>query len=375
MPLPEGAGQEPLGEPVLGISAPMRALEALLARTAPYAQRLVISGESGAGKEVVARRIHELASGGSDEPFVAVNCGAFAESLLESELFGHERGAFTGASRTRAGVFEQANGGTLLLDEVTEMSRAMQVKVLRVLQEGQVRRVGSERPLPVVFRLVCATNRDLAREVSEGRFREDLFYRVNVVHLRVPPLRERPADVPWLATKFIDALNAAHPDHVRSWGPGVMESLLRHPWPGNVRELRHCIEQAWVLSEGPSIECRDLAPTLAPSATAPPGGIQAGISPGRGRLQGGADGAPWPTGLRSFLRECERAHILDALERNDWAIARTAEALAISRKNLWERMRRLGITEGDSRAPSDAPPGKTTAACHPPGRRGRPPSP
>jgi len=306
----------------LGVSRAMRDIDATLERIAPYASHVLITGESGVGKEETARRLHALAFGGEARPFVAVNCGAFAESLLESELFGHERGAFTGAVRAKRGVFEQADGGTLFLDEVSEMPLGMQVKLLRVLQDRRVTRVGGDGAVETEFRLVCATHRDLRAMVFEGTFREDLFYRINVVHVHVPPLRERQEDIVWLADRFLTALNAAHPERRREWGLAARESLVRCDWTGNVRELQHCVERAWILGIGPTIELADL---------------------GRGLQSACGGGDEQVSELRAFLERCERSHIVEMLEREGWAIGKTAVELGISRKNLWERMRRLRI--------------------------------
>lgn len=316
------SAEKPAQAPVLGVSSAMREVEAMLHRIAAYVSHTVISGESGAGKEEVARRLHALVFPEQERPFIAVNCGALSESLLESELFGHERGAFTGAVRTRRGVFEQAGGGTLFLDEIANMPLGMQVKLLRVLQDRQVVRVGGEQRRTVEFRLMCATNRDLKPLVAAGEFREDLYYRINVVHIEVPPLRERHEDILWLADRFLEAHNETHPAHSRVWGVAARESLMHYPWPGNVRELKHCIERAWVMSRGPALECEDLS-----------SGLES-VTIGRS----GHD-----TDLKAYLRGCERAYIVEALERNHGAVGLTADALGVSRKNLWERMRRLGI--------------------------------
>ena len=308
--------------PVLGVSSAMRDLEATLHRIAAYALHTVITGESGTGKEVVAKRLHVLAFPGQERPFIAVDCGALSETLLESELFGHERGAFTGAVRARRGVFEQADGGTLFFDEIANMPLGMQAKLLRVLQERLVVRVGGEQRREVDFRLVCATNRDLKPLVRSGEFREDLYYRINVVHIKVPPLRERHEDIPWLADRFLEEFNEAHPEASGGWGAAVRESLAHYPWPGNVRELKHCIERACVMSRSPVIECDDLF-----------NGLESVMADRRGHDRD----------LKTYLRSCERVYILEVLERNDWAIGRSAGELGISRKSLWEKMRRLEI--------------------------------
>jgi DNA-binding NtrC family response regulator len=242
----------------LGVSPAMRRLEALLPRLASQACTVLITGESGVGKEAVARALHRLGPETASQPFVAVNCGGLTETLLEAELFGHEKGAFTGAVRSRAGVFEQANGGTLFLDEVGDMPMVMQVKLLRAIQERQVVRVGGDRPVPVRLRLICATHQDLLQMVREGRFREDLYYRIHVIHLRIPPLRERPEDIPWLVRGFLEEYALAHGESLKQLTPAAEQALMRHPWPGNIRELKHAIERACILSPGPLLHAEAL---------------------------------------------------------------------------------------------------------------------
>ena len=310
-------------ETMLGVSAAMRRIEGLLPRVAGRRETVLVTGESGVGKERVARQLHGQQPTLGKGPFVAVNCASVTESLLESELFGHERGAFTGAARFRRGVFEQAEGGTLFLDEIGDMSPSMQAKLLRAVQEKQITRVGGERAIAVTLRLICATNKDLRQLVQQGRFREDLYYRINVIHLCIPPLRERPEDILWLARGFLDhcAGSAGHPCRM---SPQAESALLRHSWPGNVRELEHAVERACILARGPVIQPWDLfqedASREAPVGTAP------------------------DATLGAYLRECERDFIVRVLEEHNWRVAETAEGLGISRKNLWEKMRKLGIS-------------------------------
>ena len=308
----------------LGVSAAMRSIEAQLPRIAAQAATLLISGESGVGKERIACAFHELAHGDTGKPFVAVNCGAIAESLMESELFGHEKGAFTGAIRAKRGYFEQANGGTLFLDEIGDMPLAMQSKLLRAIQERSIVRVGGERSVAVEFRLVLATHRDLRKLVQSGQFREDLYYRVNVIHLRVPPLRERREDILRLAQRFLREYLQAHPGEQHYLHPLTERALLAYPWPGNVRELEHCIERACILSRTAMI-----LPEACFDASVNPQTAEAAI---RGNLG-------------EYLQECERRYIAAELERQGRQMTRTAEALGISRKNLWEKMRKLGMSE------------------------------
>ena len=312
--------QQPVADAAarLGISTGMRQIEGLLPRLAASRSAVLISGESGAGKEQVARALHRAGDADDKAPFIAVNCGAIPENLIESELFGHEKGAFTGADRERRGVFEQADGGTLFLDEIGEMPPSMQVKLLRAIQDRAVVRVGGGTPRKVDIRLICATHHDLKAMVEQGAFREDLYYRIHVIHLHVPPLRERREDILWLAAHFLDAM--AHKDGGRrTLTPEAERALTRYPWPGNVRELQHCLERACVLSLSSALNAENL--------------FGAGGTPPEGDAPRQA--------LSEHLQECERAYIRRALTECDGRIADTATLLGISRKNLWEKMRKL----------------------------------
>ena len=312
------------GEACLGISSAMRAVEALLPRVAAQARTLLVTGESGVGKEVVARRFHDLARTGKAQPFVAVNCGAVAETLLESELFGHEKGAFTGALREHRGHFEQADGGTLFLDEIGDMTLAMQVKLLRAIQERSIVRVGGTRPIPVSIRLVCATHRDLKAAVAAGRFREDLYYRIHVVQIEIAPLRERREDILWLADRFL--LDMAQGGVPRRLDASAEQALLRADWPGNVRELHHCLERACIMDASPVLSADSLAGRAIASAP-----------------------LPSPMTLADHVAQSERRHIVEALDAVAGRIGEAAALLGISRKNLWEKMRKHGIA-----GPTDA---------------------
>jgi DNA-binding NtrC family response regulator len=308
----------------LGISTAMRHIEGLLPRLAASRSAVLISGESGVGKEQVARALHRAGDPEGKTPFVAVNCGAIPENLIESELFGHERGAFTGADRERRGVFEQADGGSLFLDEIGEMPPSMQVKLLRAIQDRMVVRVGGATPHKVDIRLICATHHDLKAMVDKGRFREDLYYRIHVIHLDVPPLRARQEDILWLAARFLDE-RAGKSEARRTLTADAERAMTRYPWPGNVRELQHCLERASVLSLTPQLNAESLF----------------GSS---GTLPAEDDGLRQP--LCDHLQECERAYIRRALTECDGRIADTAARLGISRKNLWEKMRKLEMAEG-----------------------------
>jgi DNA-binding NtrC family response regulator len=308
--------------PMLGPSPAMRRIAATLPRLARDAHTILITGESGVGKEIIAHAIHGLAQ--PDAPLVALNCASLSESLLETELFGHERGAFTGAIRTRHGVFEQANGGTLFLDEIGDMPLSMQAKLLRVIQDKRITRVGGEAALPVNLRLICATHRDLRALVESGAFREDLYYRINVIHLRVPPLRERNEDVLWLARQFLRDYAAEHGVEAKQLSPEAERVLTGHRWPGNVRELKHAIERACILTPGPIIGADFLV-----------------------EREAGADTEKTPfEPLEAYLRDCELGYIQRALAHCDGQIAKTAGVLGISRKTLWEKLKKLGVGQG-----------------------------
>jgi two-component system response regulator HydG len=251
--------ESPLGSysDLIGKSAPMRQLYQRVGQIAPTDAAVLVSGESGTGKELVARTLHEL-SPRRDGEFLAVNCAAISTTLMESELFGHEKGAFTNAIERRLGYFEQADGGTLFLDEITEMAVEVQAKLLRVLEEGRIRRIGGNANISVSVRVVAATNRPPASAVKEGKLRHDLFYRLNVFHLELPPLRERAEDLPLLARYFLESFAEKYQRPALPWHPDFAPALLAHPWPGNVRELRNAMERLAVLALGPNLTADDL---------------------------------------------------------------------------------------------------------------------
>ncbi len=312
---------------IVGGSPPMLKLLERLTTVAESDAPVLVTGETGTGKELVARRIHALSHrrGG---PFVAVNCAAFPETLLEAELFGHERGAFTGAVKKRDGRFKAAHGGTLLLDEIAEMPLPAQAKLLRVLQDGVVEPLGTNERVRVDVRIVSATHRDLRRRIAEGPFREDLFYRLNVMGLHIPPLRERPGDLPLLLSHFLKAYlppGAKLPDvSVRAW-----QALTTYPFLGNVRELAHAIQHAVILAKGNAIDREHLPDDIAVVASS--------TSP---------DGAPLRP-LAVVVKQAEREHLLKALAVTGGKRTQAAELLGISRKNLWEKLRAHGISDSD----------------------------
>jgi DNA-binding NtrC family response regulator len=309
---------------LLGDSAAMQRLRELVRRAAASEGRVLVSGENGTGKELVARALH-LGSRRRAGPFVKMNCAAVPAELVESDLFGHERGAFTGAVAARKGKFELADGGTLFLDEVGDMPPSMQAKVLRVLQEGEFERVGGQATLRCDVRVLAATNRDLLAEVAAGRFREDLYYRLAVVLVPTPPLRERREDIPELAARFLG--EACERDGRRAMSlarEGVL-ALQAHDWPGNVRELRNVVERLAILSDGPALGSLEVA-------TALPGARR----PRADRLREGA-------GFHELVEEAEREVILSALARHQDNVSEAARALGLERSHLYKKMRALGI--------------------------------
>ncbi|MDP1610434.1 MAG: sigma-54 dependent transcriptional regulator [Sulfuritalea sp.] len=310
------------GDETLGVSPVMKRIADSIPRLAKHAAALLITGESGVGKEHVAKLFHHHAIGAAGE-FVAVNCASIPESLMEAELFGYERGAFTGAVKAKRGYFEQAHQGTLFLDEIGEMPLSMQAKMLRVLQDHRLTRLGGEKSITADFRLVCATHRDLRVMVEAGQFREDLYYRIHVIHLRIPPLRERPDDIRWFVRHFVEEFNHAHAAEQRRLDPRTEQALLNYPWPGNVRELKHAVERACILSGGPLL------------------GAEAFFG---GNLDGEVTTqVPASESLNEYLMACERDYLSVILERHGGHMTHAAEALGITRKTLWEKLRRLGI--------------------------------
>jgi len=311
-------------DPLVGVSKAMEGLRALITRVAPTEVRVLITGESGTGKELVASAIHRQ-SARAGKPFVCVNSAAIPKDLVESEMFGHERGAFTGAAERRAGRFELADGGTLLLDEVGDLGPEAQAKLLRVLESGVIERLGGEKPITVDVRVIAATNKDLSRATQQGRFREDLLFRLNVLPIHIPPLRERPEDVPPLVQHFA-ARQAARLGRGVRLDAGAVQLLAAYPWPGNVRELANLVERLAILATGDTITADDVTRVVPQDgAPAPP-------------PEGWTDVA-----LSDALDQFERTLIARALSAARGNVAEAARKLATDRANLYRRMRRLGL--------------------------------
>ena len=312
---------------IVGRSPQLAAALALADKVARHPSTVLITGESGTGKELVARHLHRRSPRAS-APFIAVNCGAIPEALLESELFGHAKGAFTGATADREGLFADADGGTLFLDELGELPIALQVKLLRALQEGEVRRVGDDASRRVDVRVVAATSRNLESEVAEGRFRADLFYRVNVVRIHLPPLRERSEDVPELVRHFIDRFNARLGLRVTGASAAAMRALIDYPWPGNVRELENIVERAMVLADHDRIDLAQLPALLPPATTALPSDDIA---------------ASLDLSVKRRTDALERVLIREALSRTQGNRTRAAKLLDLSHRALLYKIREYGI--------------------------------
>jgi two-component system nitrogen regulation response regulator NtrX len=307
---------------ILGGSVPMKALRQQIALTAPTTGRVLIYGESGTGKELVARALHEH-SARSGMPFVEVNCAAIPEELIESEMFGHRKGSFTGASEDKVGKFQKADGGTLFLDEIGDMSLKTKSKVLRVLEEQRVEPLGSNQPVTVDVRVLAATNKKLEEEIGRNLFREDLFYRLNVIPFYVPALRERTEDIPVLAAHFLKEFCEAYGKKPKEFTPTASEVLLAYPWPGNVRELRNLVERLVIMCPSPRIEPHHLPPELFRGASKSPQ-------------------KPYES-LQEARSAYEREFVLRKLEENRWNMTKAAAALGLERSHLYRKMRSLGI--------------------------------
>ncbi len=329
---------------LVGESPALRAIMDQVRRAAPTNATVLLLGESGVGKELVARAIYRQ-SQRARERFVEVNCAAIPEELIESELFGHERGAFTGATEKQVGKFEQADGGTIFLDEVADMSAKTQAKVLRVLQEGEVERIGSNKTLKVDVRVIAATNKNLEAEIADGRFRDDLYFRLSVIPIHVPPLRERTEDIPALVQHFSQLIGQSNSRRPSRFSPGAMQALMQAPWRGNIRELRNVVERLLIMSERDVIEAADvLAVTRAPIPTTTMGAegvpAPAAVEPAAARPP-----APLPATLREFKEVSERAFLVEKLREHGWNISKTAEVIDTPRSNLYKKLEQYNIKQ------------------------------
>ncbi|MCL5966416.1 MAG: PEP-CTERM-box response regulator transcription factor [Deltaproteobacteria bacterium] len=317
---PDGAGGFGAGE-IVGRSPQMEKIYAVIRKVAATDAPVLVEGESGTGKELVAKAIHRSGPDGGAGPFVIINCGAIPRELLESELFGHEKGSFTGADIQRKGKIEYAAGGTLFLDEIGELPLGLQVKILRFLQEYEIERVGGRETIRVKARVIAATHRDLEKEMREGRFREDLYYRLGVVAIRVPPLRERGEDVAILASHFLARFSEAYRKPIKGFSPSALAAIRSYPWPGNVRELENKVKRAVIMSDGRLLTAEDLA---IPAIT--------------GDRNGAGDS------LRDVRSRVEREHVVKVLARCGWNISKAATELGVSRPTLHDLIKKYGIT-------------------------------
>ena len=311
-----------------------------------WTARVLITGENGSGKEIVARTLHRL-SLRAEQPFIDVNCAAIPEELIESELFGHRKGAFTGAIDDRKGKFELADGGTLFLDEVGDMSLKTQAKVLRVLQEQEVERLGSARTIKVDVRVIAATNKDLEEAISRGEFREDLYFRLNVIPIVVPPLRERREDVPPLVHHFARLMGEEHNLKPKKFEPAAMEALQRYRWRGNIRELRNTVERVLIMSPADVVRFDDLPGEIRSgesraSASAPDN--RSSAAPTNATAVPSSSTPPGGT-LREFKDAAERAYLVQKLHENNWNISKTAEVIDTPRSNLYKKLEQYGIKQ------------------------------
>jgi two-component system, NtrC family, nitrogen regulation response regulator NtrX len=330
---------------IVGESPALRTVLEAVKRAAPTNATVMLLGESGVGKELVARTIHRN-SPRAGQRFIQVNCAAIPEELIESELFGHEKGSFTGATEKQIGKFEQADRGTIFLDEVGDMSPKTQAKVLRVLQEQEVERLGSARTIKVDVRVIAATNKDLEEGIQRGEFREDLFFRLNVIPIVVPPLRERRGDIPLLVQHFARRTSEEHNLKPKRFDTRAMEALQRYRWRGNIRELRNAVERLMIMTPVDTVRLEDLPPDIrgdaparpAPGVSEPP---SAAASPSQGA---GSAGQPGGT-LREFKDASERAYLVQKLRENNWNISKTAEIIDTPRSNLYKKLEQYGIKQ------------------------------
>jgi two-component system nitrogen regulation response regulator NtrX len=329
---------------IVGDSPALRTVLEAVKRAAPTNATVLLLGESGVGKELVARTIHRNSSR-AGQRFVQVNCAAIPEELIESELFGHEKGSFTGATEKQIGKFEQADRGTIFLDEIGDMSAKTQAKVLRVLQEQEVERLGSARTIKVDVRVIAATNKDLEEAIQRAEFREDLYFRLNVIPMVVPPLRERRADIPLLVQHFAKRISEEHNLKPRRFDARAMEALQRYRWRGNIRELRNTVERVMIMTPGEIVRQEELPPEIRGDA---PGRPVAGEPVASGSAQPGsrpAVAAPPAGTLREFKDAAERAYLVEKLRENHWNISKTAEVIDTPRSNLYKKLEQYGIKQ------------------------------
>jgi two-component system nitrogen regulation response regulator NtrX len=330
---------------IVGNSPALRKVLEAVQRAAPTNATVMLLGESGVGKELVARTIHRN-SPRAGQRFIQVNCAAIPEELIESELFGHEKGSFTGATEKQIGKFEQADRGTIFLDEIGDMSAKTQAKVLRVLQEQEVERLGSARTIKVDVRVIAATNKNLEEAIHRGEFREDLYFRLNVIPILVPPLRERREDIPLLVQHFAKLTSEEDNVKPKRFDPRAMEALQRYRWRGNIRELRNTIERLMIMSPGDVVRAEDLPPEIRSDAPSRPStASEPSASATQGRSEPPATQTPPAGTLREFKEAAERAFLVEKLRENNWNISKTAEALDTPRSNLYKKLEQYGIKQ------------------------------
>lgn len=331
---------------ILGQSKAIRDLLAMIKRVAPNKTGVLIIGESGTGKELVARKIHDDGPL-KDKAFVAVNCGAIPETLIESEMFGHKRGSFTGAVADKPGLFEAAHHGTLFLDEIGELPLSMQVKLLRVIQERSLRKVGGTEDIKVDVRIIAATNRDLGEMVAQGKFREDLYYRLNVILLRTPPLRERGDDIELLANVFLERTSKKHGKSLQGFDPEVMEVLKSYRWPGNIRELENVLERAVTLEQSPRISMKSLPPSVVVKKADATDSENASFERAPLMVLERHDFTKGPLHLDDMLQRVEAAYLQLALQAAGGVRKKAAELLGITFRSMRYRLKKQGMDSGD----------------------------
>jgi DNA-binding NtrC family response regulator len=335
---------------LIGNSAAVQRVRAMIEKVAETSATVLVRGESGTGKELVARELHERSSQSRRGAFIAVNCAALPSELIESELFGHEKGAFTGAANRRRGKFEQADGGTLFLDEIGDMSANVQAKLLRALEERRIERLGGSDSIPVNVRIVSATHRPLEQDIAAGSFRADLFYRLQVVTIDIPPLRERREDIPVLANSFAQQASERYGLPSRKLSVSALRRLVEYNWPGNVRELRNAVERAMIMAEGNEVTAKDIAEGGVESASRESSTVV---------VEEGALSVPFTADFREDRREFERRYIARCLEESGGNVTRAATVLGMHRQSLQHKLRELGLARRYVAVGGDDPPEKS----------------